>query len=98
MKFNLTCYVYKRPNLRKFECGIFDNFNVFRTLFDEVTVDTEPTSVTFHFPERWLNIVEQRQLYERIERYLPNVTEVIVHTHSVFIIQASPQGSVQVVD
>lgn len=67
--------------------GILDN------LFDHERVDPTVETITLSFPERWMNIVEERSLYGRIVKYCPNVKTVTIKTQSVYIIQTTPAGS-----
>ncbi|WP_206165750.1 hypothetical protein, partial [Citrobacter braakii] len=63
-----------------------------RTLFDKMEVRPDITSVKLSFPERWLNIVEQRSIYDRAVKYCPNLKELIIKTHSVYITQCTPNN------
>jgi hypothetical protein len=56
------------------------------------------TSLFLSFPEHWLNILEQRQLFERLEKYCPNLKHVRIKTHSVYIIQCTPNTCAYMMD
>lgn len=97
--FKLEILVYRRPNLRDYtvEMEMFIGRNVLDNLFDTMIVDTSITSCYFSFPETWLNVIEQRALFDRIEKYYPNVKSVKVKTHSVYIIQMGNKDEVFIV-
>jgi len=92
--FKISVYVYKRPNLRDegLEMEMYMGMDFLRTLFDKMEVRPDITSVKLSFPERWLNIVEQRSIYDRAVKYCPNLKELIIKTHSVYIIQCTPNN------
>lgn len=81
--------VYQRPNLRKEDFSAYRGKNYLEDLFNpEIpNINKEVKELYFHYPERWLNIVEQRSLLTRIGKYMPNVEELVIVTHSVYIIQ-----------
>jgi hypothetical protein len=93
-KFKLEVLIYRRPNLRdsSVEMEMYMGRNILDNLFDTMKVDEVVTSCYFSFPETWLNIVEQRSLLSRIEKYYPNVKHVKIKTHSVYIIQMTGKG------
>jgi hypothetical protein len=62
---------------------------VLETLFDTMREDRKTTSVFLSFPEQWLNIIEQRQIYDRCRLYLPNLQRIQIKTHSVYIVQVT---------
>lgn len=90
--FKITVYVYRRPNMRDegLEMEMYMGMDFIRTCFDKMEVREDITSVNLSFPERWLNIVEQRSIYERAKKYCPNLKELVIKTHSVYIIQCTP--------
>ena len=96
---DLKVYVYRRPHLRdhnlEFEFHI--GMNVLQGLFDEMRMMPEITEVSLSFPENWLNIIEQRALFQRLGHYCPNLKKVQIKTHSVYIIQCVPNTSCFVV-
>lgn len=89
--FELQVLIYIRPNLRddNLEMEMFMGRNVLESIYDRMEV-TDIDTLFLSFPERWLNIIEQRQLFQRLEKYCPNLKEVQLKTHSPFIIQCSP--------
>ena len=90
--FKISVYVYRRPNMRDegLEMEMYLGMDFLRTLFDKMEVREDITSVRLSFPERWLNIVEQRSIYDRAVKYCPNLRELVIKTHSVYIIQCTP--------
>lgn len=97
--FNLTVHIYRRPNMRDdmLEMEMYLGRAVLDNLFDKMQVDELTTKVVFSFPERWLNIVEERSLFSRIAKYYPNMKDVQIKTQSVYIIQMTPAGCAQIV-
>jgi hypothetical protein len=55
-------------------------------------------TIFLSFPERWLNILEQRALINRIEQFYPKCEELIIKTHSVYIIQCVKSENVLLFD
>ena len=49
----------------------FIGTDVLRSIFDEEKERPDVNSLFLSFPERWMNIVEERSLYGRLERFLP---------------------------
>ena len=89
--FELTVYVQRRPHLRdeNLEYHLHQGQGVLRQIFDEERIDTNVTTVEFYYPERWMNIIEERSLYKRLERFCPNLKKVTIVTQSVYIIQCT---------
>lgn len=89
--FDLTVYVYRRPNLRDegLELEMYLGMQFLRTCFDDMKIDPNITVVNLSFPERWLNIIEQRSIFERAAKYCPNLKSLVIKTHSVYIIQCT---------
>ena len=94
--FELMVLVQRRPHMRdeNLEFQLHIGQHVLRQIFDEERVDPSVTEVTFFYPERWMNIVEERSLYQRLERFCPNLRSVNIVTQSVYIIQCTPASSV----
>ena len=65
--FEITVYAYRRPNLRDegLEFEMYLGVDFLRTCFDKMEVNPEITDVKLSFPERWLNIIEQRSIFSR---------------------------------
>jgi hypothetical protein len=90
---NLKVYAHRRPNLRADEALIYLGLDVLSDLFDHPDKDlSHIESVVLQFPERWLNILEQRALLEALRTRCPNLTSVRINTHSPYILQVVPNG------
>ena len=96
MNFDLQVYVQRRPHMRdeNLEYALYLGKSILRQIFDEERVDSSVTEAVFFFPERWMNIVEERSLYERLELFCPNLKTVTITTQSVYIIQSTPSDKV----
>lgn len=99
MKFDLIVYVTRRPHMRDegLEYELYMGRGVLSQIFDREEVNEAIEHVYFSYPERWLNIVEERSLYQRLDRYCPNLKSVKIKTQSVYIIQSTPNGCVRIV-
>lgn len=97
-KFELIVYVYRRPNLRDedLEFERFIGRGVLDSLFDKMEMRKDVKNLSLSFPEQWLNILEQRALYPRLEYFCPNLTKVTIKTHSVYIIQCTKSENVRI--
>jgi hypothetical protein len=98
--FKVECLVYTRPNLRSDanEMSMYIGRNHLVDLFDLMQVKPDVTIVTLFYPERWLNLFELSQLYQRCEKYYPNLELLRITTHSVAIIQETPPESLSIMD
>lgn len=98
MKFELEVVVFRRPNMRddNLEFMLHAGQNILRQIFDEEKIDNTVTNVVFYFPERWMNIVEERSLLDRLEHYCPNLKSVTIYTQSVYIIQCTKAEYVKI--
>ena len=97
--FKLKVFVQRRPHMRddSLEYQLHIGQGVLRQVFDEERIDPSVTKVEFFYPERWMNIVEERSLFDRLQKYCPSLKEVRIVTQSVYIIQCTPAGSVKIV-
>ena len=91
LPFELEVYIDTRPYMRddSVEMEMYLGRRVLENLFDYMQ-EVDDTTLALSYPERWLNILEQRQLYKRIEKYCPKMEKVMIITHSVYIIQCTP--------
>jgi len=98
--FKLEVLIYTRPNLRdsNLEMEMFMGRNILESLFDKMEVVEDCKSLFLSFPEHWLNIIEQRQLFQRLEKYCPNLEHVEIKTHSVYIIQCTSNKCAYIMD
>ena len=87
--FKLTVYVQRRPHMRcpNLEYLLNVGLSALQQMFDKEEIDPLVTKLELMFPERWLNIVEERSLLRRLEHFYPNLTEVKIYTQSVYILQ-----------
>lgn len=97
--FDLQVYVYRRANMldESLEYELYMGTHHLRRMFIDEKVDESTTELFFSFPERWLNIIQERSLYIRIQKFFPNVKKVVIKTQSVFIIQNTKSDCVQIV-
>lgn len=99
LPFELLVCVQRRPHMRddNLEYQLHMGQHVLRQIFDEERVDPSVTQVEFFYPERWMNIVEERSLYQRLARFCPNLKIVRIVTQSVYIIQSTPSSMIRIV-
>jgi hypothetical protein len=99
-EINLKVYIYTRPHLRDagLEFELQMGRGVLESMFDKMEVRPDVKTLFLSFPENHLNILEQRVLYARCEVYLPNLKALTIKTHSVYIIQCSPNHCCHIVD
>lgn len=99
-KFDLTVLIYRRPDMmdESLEYELYMGMAQLKNMFNEEKIDEKTTELFFSFPERWLNIIQERCLYQRIEKFYPNVKKVTIKTHSVYIIQATKSENCLIVD
>lgn len=96
--FKLTVYVYRRPNLRddNLEYERYMGITVLKDIFDH-DKENDCESLFLSFPETWLNIIEQRCLYQRLAKYCKKLKEVTIKTHSVYIVQCTHRENLLIV-
>ena len=96
--FELNVYIQRRPHMRddNLEMVSYVGRSILDQIFDQERVDDSVTYAKFYFPERWMNIVEERSLFNRLEKYCPNLKRVDIITQSVYIIQCTPAGSAKI--
>jgi hypothetical protein len=97
--FEVTVYIYRRPHMRdeSLEYELDMGRLHLNNIFDEEKVDEKTTELFFSFPERWMNIVEERSLFSRIQLLYPNLKKLTIKTQSVYIIQSTPAGQCHIV-
>jgi hypothetical protein len=96
--FKLEVFVQRRPHMRdeNLEMMLHIGMGVLKQIFDDERVDGSIKEVVFYYPERWMNIVEERSLYDRLEKFCPNLNYVKIITQSVYIIQCTDAQSVKI--
>lgn len=97
--FKIEVNVQRRPHLRddNLEYQLHIGQGILRQIFDQERVDTSITEAQFYYPERWMNIIEERSMFDRLQKFCPNLKNVTIVTQSVYIIQSTPAGSVRIV-
>jgi hypothetical protein len=99
--YEIIVYGYTRPNFLddSFEFESYMGCAQLRNMYlPKGKIDTKTDSIFLSFPERWLNIVQERCIYEKIKYFYPNVKKVTIKTHSVYIMQCTPSDCMQIVD
>jgi hypothetical protein len=88
--FKIQVLVYTRPNLRDegLSAEMYLGYGVLESLFDKMEIRKDIIDVFLSFPERWLNIIECRQLFKRLQKYCPNLKFVKIKTHSPIIMSS----------
>lgn len=79
--------VYTRPNLRNDEMTLYIGSNVCGNIFDKREISDSTGDILLMYPERFLNILEQRALSTLFWYFYPKAKHVKIITHSVYIIQ-----------
>jgi hypothetical protein len=97
--FEILVYVHRRPHMRceSLEYELHMGKTHLENLFDHERVDEKTTSLYFSYPERWLNIVEERSIYERVKLLYPNLKTLTIKTQSVYIIQCTSAKNIRIV-
>lgn len=95
---DLLVQVYTRPNLRSDDMLVYIGQQICRNCFDDFKIDQKTDKVYIEYPERWCNILELRQLVKRILDYYPNVIEIVIKTHSVYVIQCTRAEQIRIYD
>lgn len=98
-KFELEVFVFRRPNFldEDFEYESYVGQSVLRNLFIKQQIDNDTNTILLSFPERWLNIIQERVLVARLNHYYPNLKKVTIKTHSVYILQTVKSDNVRIV-
>ena len=96
---DIEVIVFRRPNMFKVNQNLYNMMGVgeLEKLFTIENYECEPQALELYYPERFLNIVEQRALLQRIEN-AKNYTECRITTQSTFIIQCSTNVKVATVE
>lgn len=86
---NIQVRVHRRPNMFKVQESLYNlmGYGELEQMFTNPAYKVEGGSIHLWFPERFLNIVEQRKLIERIEK--AGYETAKIETHSVYIIQCT---------
>ena len=95
--FTVKVYATRRPWMRdpNLEYLFMLGRGILDQIFDHEKVSDVETAV-FYYPERYLNIVEERSLFSRLQTYCPKLKSVEIVTQSVYIMQCTPGGSLKI--
>lgn len=96
----LKVLIYQRPFLRDegLEYEKYMGLDVLASIFDKMEMRPDVDDLFLSFPEQWLNIIEQRALYKRLEHYCPNLEVLTIKTHSVYIVQCTAAKDCGIID
>lgn len=96
--FTINVIVQRRAYLRdpNLEMVSYLGVDVLRQIFDEMRIDPDIKIVQLFYPERWMNITEERCLYSRLEKYCPNLKHLNITTQSVHIMSSTTKGSLRI--
>ena len=99
-QIDFTVHVTTRPNLRDGigEMLMYRGKNVLEIMFDKCVVDPTVTCFDMEYPERWANILELRAIPDRMLVCFPNLKQVLIKTHSVYIIQCVHREHIGICD
>ena len=89
--------VFKRPNMFKVQNNTLNmiGYNHLEEIYSNPEYIVKGGTLQLFFPERFLNILEQRVLIERAEKAGFEQLEVI--THSVYIVQTVKAQNIRIV-
>lgn len=96
-KMKLTVYIFRRPNMFLVQQNLYNlvGLSELERLFTVEGYKTQHKSVTWYYPERFLNIIEQRVLIQRAES--AGYEEVMIVTNSVYIVQCCVKENIRIV-
>lgn len=96
-KMKLTVYIFRRPNMFLVQQNLYNlvGLSELERLFTVEGYKTQHKSVTWYYPERFLNIIEQRVLIQRAES--AGYEEVMIVTNSVYIVQCCVKENIRTV-
>ena len=94
---NLKVLIFRRPNMLLVQENMYNlmGFAELKNLFTIENYKTTHESVIWYYPERFLNIIEQRVLVERAKQAGYQSVEII--TNSVYIVQTVKQNNIGIV-
>lgn len=98
MPMGLTVVVFKRPNMFEVHDSYFNmsGYLDLKGLFTNPKFYPLTKSLTLYYPERFLNLLEQRELTARLEA--KGYEKVLIVTHSVYILQTVKSSDIRVVN
>jgi len=94
---NLEIIVFRRPNMFYVNHNMFNQAGVgeLEKLFTIENYECSPQALQLFYPERFLNVVEQRALLTRIKN-AKNYTKISITTSSPFIIQTAHKDVIKI--
>jgi hypothetical protein len=97
--FKIKLLIQRRPHMldENLEYLLHIGTKVLRLIFDDECVDKTVTSLKMYYTERWMNIVEERSLYNRLQYFCPNLKDLEIMTQSVYLIQMTEKSSYLIV-
>lgn len=96
MKIELL--VFRRPNMFNVNDNMFNmiGYGELKNMFTIENYKTKHSNLTLYYPERFLNVTEERLLIERCEK--AGYEGVKIVTHSVYIIQTVKHNNIKIVN
>lgn len=96
MKIELL--VFRRPNMFNVNDNMFNmiGYSELKNMFTIENYKTKHSNLTLYYPERFLNVTEERLLIERCEK--AGYEGVKIVTHSVYIIQTVKHNNIKIVN
>jgi len=81
--------IFRRPNMLKVQSNPYNlvGFGALQSMFTDPDYKAESDSLSLYYPERFLNIIEQRVLIHRIIE--AGFEEATILTSSVYIVQTT---------
>lgn len=97
MTVKLNVIVYKRPNMFEVHDSYLNMLGYIdlKLLFTDPNFKSDIKELVLYYPERFLNILEQRALVGRLTAQ--NYTNVTIVTHSVYVVQTVNKNQLRVV-
>lgn len=91
---NLKLHVFKRPDMFKVNENLYNmvGYEELKNLFLIEGYKTTHKSITLYYPERFLNVLQERALTKRLED--SGFENVDIVTHSVYIIQTVDNNNI----
>lgn len=95
---NLRVYVFKRPNMFKVHDNYYNmiGYGELKHMYTIENYISGVSNLTLYYPERFLNIIEQRDLINRIEKAGYDKARIV--TSSVYIIQCVNSKNIRIYD
>ena len=83
----LVIYVDTRPDLFKVQENLFhmSGYGFLKQMYTEEEAKARSKAITLYFPERFINMVQQRDLVNRLAKF--GYEEAAIYTSSPFILQ-----------